>query len=291
VNWIRAAIKKTGIGDIVCGGGVFMNVKANMLIAQMPEVRSIYVMPSAADESLSIGACLDRYYQQSGVVDHGESALTDLYLGGAHSRAEEETALKSLRGNGGIRIEPADDPDAKTAALLAEGEIVARCRGRMEWGARALGNRSILASSHDYRMVEKINKSIKQRDFWMPFAPSVREESAARYFDDPKRISPRFMTFAFPTKQETRGDLVAASHIRDHTIRPQVVTRDANEAYHQLLTRFERLTGRGIILNTSFNLHGEPIVASPADAIDVFLRSDLHHLALDSAVISKTANL
>lgn len=287
VNWVRAAIAKTGITDIVCGGGVFMNVKANMLIAQLPEVSSMYVMPSAADESLSIGACLHRYYELSGENDHSGSVFENLYLGGDFDRrAEMETIEQQLSGTGVEVSEPAD-VETSVADMLAEGEIVARCAGRMEWGARALGNRSILVSAHDYRVVDLINRAIKMRDFWMPFAPSIRAESARRYFDDPKDLKPHFMMHAYEALPGGHADLNAGSHPRDRTIRPQAVTKTGNPDYHRLISRFEERTGRGVVLNTSFNLHGFPIVYSPADAIDVLRRSGLTHLALNNFIISK----
>lgn len=289
VDWVRACVARTGIRDIVAGGGVFMNVKANMLIAALPEVDSFYVMPSASDESLSIGAALHRYYQTSGIVDHGDSVLTDLYLGGEFDAADEAAAIAGALNGSGARIVQPNDMNRAIADLLAEGEIVAVCRGRMEWGARALGNRSILASAEDTRRIDRINRMIKMRDFWMPFAPSIRAESAARYFDDPKDLKPWFMTMAFEARPEGYADLAAGSHPRDRTIRPQVVTRAANPAYHAVLGHFEERTGRGAILNTSFNLHGEPIVYAPADAIRVLLNSGLDHLALGHHLISKPA--
>jgi carbamoyltransferase len=186
-----------------------------------------------------------------------------------------------------VDILACDDVEERTADLLVKGAIVARCCGAMEWGARALGNRSILTRADDFRAVDRINVAIKQRDFWMPFAPSIRSESARRYFSDPKDLSPRFMTFAFETRSDSREEVSAASHPRDHTIRPQLVTRDANPHYHRLLTLFEKKTGYGAILNTSFNLHGFPIVQSPRDAIDVFKRSGLQYLVLDHHIVTK----
>lgn len=287
VEWVRGTIKKTGLTDIVAGGGVFMNVKANMLIAALPEVTSFYVMPSAADESLSIGAALHRYYQLADETGHQESRLTHLYLGGDYARQDENEAIERIRSTDDVEVCEPNNINAAIANLLAQGEIVANCRGRMEWGARALGNRSILTSAENYRSVDTINQMIKMRDFWMPFAPSIREEAADRYFDDPKDMKPWFMTFGFPSKAETYPDLIAGSHPRDRTIRPQVVTKTANSAYHEVISAFEDATGRGVVLNTSFNLHGEPIVYSPSDAGRVFVKSGLRHLALDNTLISK----
>lgn len=289
VEWVRRTIRETGISDVVCGGGVFMNVKANMMIAELPEVTSFYVMPSASDESLSIGACLHRYHQGAGGIDHGASVLENLYLGSAFDHAAESKAIDAALNGNGVTVRESNDVDRDIVDLLAAGKIVARCRGRMEWGARSLGNRSLLAPANDSRIIDRLNASIKQRDFWMPFAPSIRAESAARYYDDPKEIKPRFMTMAFRSKAQARGDLAAAAHPRDHTIRPQFVESAASPDYHRLLSAFEDRTGHGVVLNTSFNLHGEPIVCTPQDAISTFLRSGLEHLALNGFLLSKHA--
>lgn len=289
VAWVKNAVAATGIPDIVCGGGVFMNVKANMLIAQLPEVRSMYVMPSAGDESLSVGAALYRYYQVSGRRDRGESVLTDLYLGGTFSDRDEEAAIDEARRELDIAVQRPNDMNAAVADLLAQGAVVAVARGRMEWGARSLGNRSILTSADEWRQVDVINRAIKMRDFWMPFAPSIKEEAAPRYFDDPKDLHPWFMTFAYPARSNGYGDIVAGSHPRDRTLRPQVVTRQANPNYHAVIDAFEARTGRGAVLNTSFNLHGEPIVYTPADALRVLRLSGLDHLALGRHLVSKNA--
>jgi carbamoyltransferase len=285
IEWVIAAIKKTGIRRLVCGGGVFMNVKANMLIAQLPEVDSMYVMPSGGDESLSIGAALHYFYQNSKKVDYSASSLGHLYLGGLAT--DEDKAIESLRMDSNVEISSPVNIDEQVAELLSKGRVVARCRGPMEWGARSLGNRSILCSAENYSRVDYINKMIKVRDFWMPFAPSILEESASRYFDDPKELKPWFMTFGYPVREKSYDDLTAASHPRDHTIRPQVVTKEANPGYHNLISHFEFLTGRGVILNTSFNLHGEPIVYSAKDAVRVFLKSGLEYLALDNYLLKK----
>lgn len=289
IDWVRACVKHTGIGDIVAGGGVFMNVKANMLVARLPEVNSLYVMPSAGDESLSIGAALHRYYQERNIIDHKPSRLADLYLGGAFDIADEQAAVEAARGGADLEIRQPNDMPGAIAGLLADGEIVACARGRMEWGARALGNRSILTSAHDYRRVDVINRMIKMRDFWMPFAPSIKEEAAGRYFDDPKDLKPWFMTLAYPAKEEGYPDLAAGSHPRDRTIRPQVVRREANPDYYAVIDGFEAKTGRGAVLNTSFNLHSEPIVYTPADALYVLTNSGLQHLALNHFIVSKKA--
>jgi carbamoyltransferase len=287
VSWVEACIRATGIHDVVCGGGVFMNVKANMLIAQLPEVKSIYVMPSASDESLSIGACLAHYYGERPAADVRESRLKHLYFGGSDTKEVETSAVDQARSKLQYKVSQPNDMNSVIAEYLARGEIVAVCRGPMEWGARALGNRSILSTANDVGRIDEINQMIKMRDFWMPFAPSIREESADRYFESIKNIDYSFMTFAAPTRSSSASEIVAASHPKDRTVRPQIVRQNANANYHGVISKFEKLTGRGVVLNTSFNLHGEPIVATSQDAIRVMSLSGIRHLALNHHFLSK----
>jgi carbamoyltransferase len=171
--------------------------------------------------------------------------------------------------------------------LLAKGRIVARVQSRVEWGARALGNRSILADASDPSNVRRINDMIKMRDFWMPFAPSILSERASDYLVNPKGISAPYMILSFDTT-ERRNEIQAAIHPADSTARPQVVQKEHNQTYWRLLDRFAAATGRGGLLNTSFNLHGEPLVASPEDALSTFVRSGLEYMALGEYVVSKT---
>jgi carbamoyltransferase len=199
----------------------------------------------------------------------------------------ETAAVEAARARLQLTVSQPRDMNAEIADLLAAGEIVAVCRGPMEWGARALGNRSILSTADNVRRVDEINQMIKMRDFWMPFAPSIRSEAAARYFEPAKGIDYAFMTFAAPVRPAAFDEIIAGSHPKDRTIRPQVVTAAANPDYHAMIGHFERLTGRGAILNTSFNLHGEPIVATSQDAIRVMSNSGIQHLALNRHLLSK----
>src|SRR5436309_57773 len=163
----------------------------------------------------------------------------------------------------------------------------ARRAGRMEFGARALGNRSILANPSDHRVVTLINRMIKNRDFWMPFAPSILRERESDYLVNPKGLASPYMMLAFPTNPKRRDEIVAAVHPHDGTARAHILDETWNPRYHRVIREFERRTGIGAVLNTSFNLHGEPLVGSPADAIDTFERSGLPHVALGRFLISK----
>ena len=173
------------------------------------------------------------------------------------------------------------------ALLLSQNEVVARFDGRMEFGARALGNRSILANPSSFQNIELINSAIKNRDFWMPFTPSILEEDMSRYIVNSGKMEAPYMCITFDTTEEARKDIPAAIHPRDKTARPQCVIESWNPGYHKLISEFNRLTGIGAVLNTSFNLHGEPNVCSPEDAIHTIDSSGLKYLSIGPFLLSK----
>ncbi len=287
ITWVKNCIKKTKLNYLVCGGGVFMNVKANMLIANLPEVKRIYVMPSAADESLSIGAALHKYYEVSKNKKHEKSSINNLYFGKDFDRKSELKAIRKLIKNKKFIIFDGEkiNLNKKIANLLFNNKVIARSAGRAEWGARALGNRSILARADDVNNIQKINNMIKKRDFWMPFSPLILKEDFKKYFKDPKKINPKFMTFAFKTASKNLKHLVAASHSNDQTIRPQIISKEDNKSFYEILKNYKKLSGMSVLLNTSFNLHGYPIVNSPFDAVNVFLNSGIDGLALNNFIV------
>jgi carbamoyltransferase len=182
---------------------------------------------------------------------------------------------------------PDEAIDIAIADLVAQGEIVARARGKMEFGARALGNRSILADPTVPRVVDTINYMVKQRDFWMPFAPMILDSRAEDYLINPKNIPAPYMILSFDTPKAIHHEMIAAIHPYDQSARPQILSQAHNPDMYRLLQRFEEKTGRGVILNTSFNLHGLPIVGTPDAAIDVFEQSGLPHLAVGNFLLSK----
>ena len=185
-----------------------------------------------------------------------------------------------------LDVESEGDLEARAAALLARGEVVARSKGRMEFGARSLGNRAILADPAKPEVIRVINEMIKSRDFWMPFAPSMLAEREADYIVNPKRVQAPYMIVCFDTTERV-ADLPAAIHPYDRTARPQLVTREWNPGYHHLISEFQKITGRGVILNTSFNLHGFPIANTPEDALGVLKHSGLNHLLLGHFLVHK----
>jgi len=286
-DWARNAVKATGLRKVAAAGGVFMNVKANQQILALPDVDGLFVYPSAGDESVSLGAAYavyaDRRAEAGQEVDL--EPLGPIYWGDDFSEAEVRAAMETESFQS-YDCERVTDVDKEIADLILKGEIVARCRGRMEFGARALGNRSILSDASDLRCVRPINAMIKSRDFWMPFAPVILKERERDYVVNPKNASAPYMILTFDTT-ERRTDIVAAVHQADFTARPQVLDASWNPGYHEVLGIYENETGRGGMLNTSFNLHGYPIVHGPTEALWTFANTGLRYLALGDFIFRK----
>lgn len=284
--WIQGWLQKTGRRKVRLSGGVFMNVKLNKVIGELPEVDDLFVFPSCGDETNSIGAAW------AYLEDRNQATLIEplktLFLGPEPTETEYRNAANRA-SNLGWTVSAPTELDEVVAELLSQGQVVARATGREEFGARSLGNRAILADPIRTDVIKTVNKAIKNRDFWMPFAPSIMQEHADRYVDNPKNFSAPYMILAFDSRN--RDEVKAACHPEDATIRPQIVSHMDNPQYHRLIELFHRKTGRGAILNTSLNIHGEPIVSTPDDAIDVMRRSGLLHLALGPYLISKPDGL
>jgi len=287
VEWIHYWIAKTGCRDIAVSGGVFMNVKACQKVLASDKIGKMFVVPSAADESTAIGAAI--WGSMEAQPECEVKPLQSLYLGLDYSDAEIEKAFEEIGAHSKYSITKPSNINVKVAELLAENQVVARCSGRMEFGARALGNRSILANPSQFSNLQFINDAIKSRDFWMPFTPSILEEEMPRYIKDYQRIFAPYMCITFDATEEAKVDLVAAIHPRDGTARPQCVKKSWNPDYYEIIYSFKKLTGIGGVLNTSFNLHGEPNVCSPLDAIHTLENSGLKNLVLGSYLIQKKA--
>ncbi len=283
-RWIFSILRKLDIHRVVLSGGVFMNVKANYRILTLKEVEDLFIFPSCGDESLPFGAsslaAIDMGWKD------GFTPIKDLYFGGNITEKEIQDVSQMAKKDGFFVYER-EDINQFVAERLSKGDIIGRCSGRMEWGARALGNRSIMADASKEGVIRKINEAIKKRDFWMPFAPSILEEDLKKYVDIDKDYEPHYMIMAFPTKEIAKKDLRGGLHPYDDTARPQMVRRDFNPEYHDLISKFKRLSGRGGILNTSFNLHGYPIVYKPINAYNTFKSSGLDGILLDRVYISK----
>ena len=264
-------------------GGVAQNIKANKLIAELNEVSSLFIPPGPGDESISIGAAYIAYSEISNNIKI--KCPNNGYFGPSFDNNQIKDEIdKSINDEYVVqRITP-----DMVAQLLANGDVVARfAKEQMEFGARALGNRSILADPRRPDVIHHINKLVKMRDFWMPFAPSIISEREKDYMINPKNIDARFMAVGFDSTELAKKHIPAGLHPFDRTARPQIVYKNDNPSYHRLIREFEKLTDVGALMNTSFNIHGEPIVGSPFDAISTFKRCGLHHLYIGDWLISK----
>lgn len=283
LQWILNWIKETGIKDICLSGGVFMNVKLNMLINEHPEIGDVFFMPSCGDESIGLGAALLSYKEQN--PEEPIETIKNIYFGPDYSSEKIERALQTRND---INYHYYDDINSVVVEMLIQDKNIGRCNGKMEFGARALGNRTIIANPSKYENVSKINRAIKMRDFWMPFAPSILPSGAKKYLkttiDNP--YAP-YMILGFETQEIAHKDIIAGLHQSDFSCRPQIVEKDFNPEYHDLLSKFEAATGISGVLNTSFNIHGYPIVNTPEDAIWTLENSDLDAIQIGNFLVTK----
>ncbi len=283
VKWVKYWIKKTSMADIVVGGGVMMNVKAVKRLYEIEDVSSIFVVPSSGDESLVLGGL----YKGNKSINQSCQKITHLYLGTQNKDEDIEAYLNTVSDRYSYEKLAPDAMAQKVAQLLADNEVVARCCGKDEWGARALGNRSILCNAAHFKNLDILNQYIKDRDFWMPFTPSILAEDIDLYIENPRKMSVPYMCITFNSTDLARTKIPAALHPHDYTVRPQAVYKAWNPEYHAILTAFKKLTGISGVLNTSFNLHGEPNVCNYKDAIHTLDNSMLKYVILESYLVTK----
>ena len=278
-EWVRHWLRKTGKRVVCFSGGLSMNIKMNGELTSIPELDDFIVPASGGDETTPVGACFLSHRQHDGAVQ----PLPHVYLGAANPKSAENDWKEGIRRAGGnlddYAVREGVDVDA-LARIMANGHVIARCVGPMEFGARALGNRSILADPSNPANVKRINDAIKNRDFWMPFTPSILAEKADRYLVIPKGIISPYMTIGYDSTPLAREKIIAALHPGDFSARPQFVSRETNPEYWDLIAAFEKLTGIGAVLNTSLNLHGDPMNSSVADAARTLALSSLEFLAI-----------
>jgi carbamoyltransferase len=289
VEWVENALRVTGLRKVVFGGGVGMNIKAMHKLGQLEGIDELFVPPSVGDESLAAGVCYKLMHEYCGekgldrsMIKHFDSA----YLGPDVCETDVTALIEKHHLSDTYRVKRSVKAK-EVAMMLRDGKVIGRCVGRMEFGARALGNRSILANPKYPNIVRKINEQIKNRDFWMPFTPSILEECTEEYLVNPKKFFAPYMTVGFDSTAKAQEDIPGGLHPADFTARPQMVTRSMNPEYHELITAFKKLTGVGALLNTSFNLHGYPIVMTPEDALHVFQHSDIDAILVGETLISK----
>jgi carbamoyltransferase len=274
----RHILDETNMNHLCLAGGVFLNCKANMKLRENLDIDDIFIQPVAGDNGIPLGAGLIGSKKDTYSSD---SRMTHTYYGWKPSSDEvtEAIALYDVEPIAGERPTVREQVVEK----LANGEVVARCSGRMECGPRALGNRSILADPSDSENLIKVNE-IKNREEWRPFAPTILEEYAGDLLIG-DQFDP-FMTQTYDVKESKLGEIEAAVHV-DGTTRPQVLRKEANETYWKLIREFYERTGVPAVLNTSFNLSGEPIVRTPREAIETFLSSSIDYLQIEEYLLAK----
>ncbi len=301
----RTVRRETGMENLCLAGGVALNCVGNGRILREGIYKDLWIQPAAGDAGGAVGAALAAWHEYLGNprrADGGSDAMQGAYLGPAYSD-EEIGEWLSARNIPHARLDGEALMD-RVAALLAEGKVIGWFQGRMEFGPRALGARSILGDARNPKMQSVMNLKIKYRESFRPFAPSVLRERLSDFFDL-DRDSP-YMLLTAPVRKERqfpmsaeqqslwgiaklnvpRSDIPAVTHI-DYSARIQTVHRERNPRYHRLLETFEKKTGCGVIVNTSFNVRGEPIVCTPEDAYRCFLRTEMDYLALGNHLLDK----
>jgi carbamoyltransferase len=277
----RDAVRLTGLRRIALAGGVVSNVKATRQVRLLPEVEDVFVFPHMGDGGLALGAAV------SAAASAGERLHLDLGrldLGPAFDRSVIESSLRAA----GLPATCAGNLPCRVGEMLADGRIVMWFQGAMEYGPRALGHRSVLARPDRLELRDRLNLALKRRVWYQPFCPSMLESEASRLLADWTGGRNRSMTMAYEVAAEYRSRLTGVMSV-DGTCRPQIVADDESGPFAELLRDARRRWNVGAVLNTSFNIHGEPLVCSPADAVDVFLRSGADALAIGPFLVARSA--
>ncbi len=286
VNMAKHLHKTTGMKNLCMAGGVALNCVANTRILHESGFEQLYVQPAAGDGGGALGAALWAYNTLLGKPRNFQ--MQHAFWGRANSDAEIGDFLRQNN----IKHTRYDDEDKMIDAVvnhLTNASVIGWAQGRFEWGPRALGSRSILADPRNPNMKDIVNTKIKFREPYRPFAPSVLAESAEKYFDLPnaaKHSPARYMQYVVPVKPEAQSILPAITHV-DGTGRMQTVFKDQSPRYYKMIERFGQATGVPVVMNTSFNLKGEPIVNTPANAFNTFSKSEMDALVLENFIIEK----
>lgn len=278
--------KTTGLNKLCMAGGVALNSVANTRILNEAGFDELYIQPAAGDGGGALGAALWAYNTVLGKPRN--FTMQHAYWGRSNSDAETSDFL-TKNNIPHSRFDNEDELLDRVVGQLIDGQVIGWSQGRFEWGPRALGNRSILADPRNPDMKEIVNSKIKFREPYRPFAPSVLAESAEKYFDFPNAAShcpARYMQYVVPVREKEKETLPAITHV-DGTGRLQTVFKSESPRYYKLIERFGQATGVPVILNTSFNLKGEPIVNTPANAFNTFSKSEMDALVLGNFIIDK----
>ena len=275
---VRLALEKTKSRNLCLAGGVALNSKANGKIVASGLIENIFVQPAASDDGVALGAALAPCLDGNGRLPG--KAMRHGYWGPSFDDDAIEKSLLTYK----IRHTRLSDPAATAAQLLSAGKILGWFQGRMEFGPRALGSRSILADPRDPEMNAKVNNAVKFREWWRPFAPSFKKEAAPEYLES--AYDSPFMILTAQVRPEKRAIIPSVTHV-DGSARPQTVEREINPLYYRLIDEFGKITGVPVIMNTSFNLRGEAIVHTPTDALRTFFSSGMDALVIGSFLVEK----
>jgi carbamoyltransferase len=278
LNLVKQAIDLTGESNVCLSGGVTLNCKMNKKIMELDQVKDLFIQPVAHDAGLAIGAAL---YQSSKLGFDVKFKMKHNYFGPCYDAKIIEDTLNQRK----IRYSKVNSLK-QIANAIANGKFIGWFQGNMEMGPRALGNRSILCDPRREDLKDKLNEFVKHREKWRPYAPSILEEYADDFIENYK-VSSLFMIKTFDVKQKHINSIKGVLHPKDLTTRPHVVNKDVNPNYYELIDEFRKLTGVPLVLNTSFNDHGEPIVCTPHDAVEVFYSTGLDILVMDKYMIEK----
>ncbi len=273
----RRLVDEQGVENLCLAGGVALNCKMNGEIARRSGARNIFVQPASNDCGSALGAAL-YVAQQAGAEIR--RPLRHVYYGPGFSN----DAIREVLDGSGLRYRTVSDPASEAARLLGEGQIIAWFQGRMEFGSRALGGRSILANPVRADTRDRVNREVKYRESWRPFCPSLTEGAESKYLKDSKEAS--FMIVAYEATPLCSTEVPAVVHV-DGTVRPQVVAPDVNPQFYALIQELGKQTGHPIVLNTSFNVRGEPIICSPLEALRCFYSNGLQALVIGDFVVTK----
>lgn len=276
---VEAYLGATQSNNVALAGGVALNCKLNKRVRELDAVDDTFVQPVAHDAGLALGA---GWLDQRPVDVDSQSTV---YFGPEYETDEIESLLQTNK----IEYGKPDDVERYVAERLADGALVGWFQGRLEMGPRALGGRSILADPRTAESRDRVNKYVKHREEWRPFAPSMLESAAPDYLVDGQRAP--FMIDTFDVREEKLDELEAVIHPADGSTRPQTVNREQHPRYHRLISEFESITDVPVVLNTSFNDHGEPIVNTPTEAIKDFYGMGLDVLVLEDCVVEKRATM
>ena len=275
---VKMALEKTKSRNLCLAGGVALNSKANGKILASGLIEKMFVQPAASDDGVALGAALAPCLDGGGRLP--TKAMRHAYFGPAFDDEAIEQALRTCK----LKYSRVSDVASVAAEMLAKGKILGWFQGRMEFGPRALGSRSILADPRDPEMNAKVNNAVKFREWWRPFAPSMKKESAGEYLES-ATDSP-FMILTAQVRPEKRALIPAVTHV-DGSARPQTVEKEISPLYWRMIDEFEKRTGVPVVMNTSFNLRGEAIVHTPTDAIRTFFSSGMDALVIGSFAVEK----